>query len=297
MNNTYSNIIEQLQEGIYYVDTNKKITLWNKAAEKISGFTKEEVMGKSCADNILRHVDKLGNELCISGCPLGQTLIDGVGRESNIYLHHKNGHRVPVSVRVSAVYDDKKNIVGAVELFSDTTNRLDIIKELEKLKKEVFTDALTQIGNRKFAEHTLDQRLTEWEKYSIPFTVYFIDIDYFKNINDTYGHVTGDMVLKMVANSITGAMRPFDTVCRWGGEEFIVIVPNIEEKAIYEIGERIRMLISKSWFFEGKDKISVTASLGCSTVEKGDDIENLISRADKAMYKSKQDGRDKLTIF
>lgn len=178
------------------------------------------------------------------------------------------------------------------------TNRLDVIKMLEKLQKEVLTDGLTQLGNRKYAEHSLKKRILEFNELKVPFAVYFIDIDHFKKVNDTYGHAVGDDVITMVANSINAAMRPFDVACRWGGEEFfLVIVPNISGDTITEIGERIRMLISHSWLTLENENIYVTASIGCSMAAKGDSIDTLIARADKAMYESKRGGRNRLTVL
>jgi len=297
MEKEYKRILDFINVGIYYVDINKDITFWNKSAENITGFKSVDVIGKCCAENILRHIDDKGVELCIQGCPLGETLKDGKEREGRVYLHHKDGHRVPVTISITAIYNEKKEIVGAVEIFTDITNNLDIIKELEKLKEEVFTDQLTQVGNRKYAEHVLEQKINDWETFNVPFTIYFIDIDHFKKINDTYGHNIGDSVLKMVAKSILTAMRPFDTVCRWGGEEFIVIVPNIEKSTVKPVGERIRKLIENSWFEHNAKTIKVTASLGCSMVKANDSILGIIERSDKAMYNSKQNGRNRVSIF
>ncbi|PLX68258.1 MAG: sensor domain-containing diguanylate cyclase [Denitrovibrio sp.] len=297
MDKEYKRILDYINIGIYYVDSNMKITFWNKSAEKISGFTAEEVTGKCCADNILRHVDEKGTELCIYGCPLGATLKDGKEREAKVYLHHKDGHRVPVSVGVTAIYNDNRDIIGAVEIFTDVTSSLDLIKEMEKLKEEVFTDALTQVGNRKYADNILEQRLSDWNTFKAPFSLYFIDADHFKNVNDTYGHTAGDSVLKMIARSIMAAMRPFDSVCRWGGEEFIVVVPNIDSNNVEPIGERIRMLIESSWLDYEGEKIRVTASIGCSTVTDVDTVEDIIQRADRAMYQSKENGRNMMTII
>jgi diguanylate cyclase (GGDEF)-like protein/PAS domain S-box-containing protein len=296
MDTSYKNILEQLNDGIYYVDMQKKITFWNKAAKRITGFEAAEVMGRCCADNILRHVSETGAELCIKGCPLGETLSDGKDREANVYLHHKDGHRVPVTVRVTPVRDEDGQVIGAVEIFTDIDNKLSLIKELETLKKEVLTDDLTQIGNRKYADHTLSQKLSDWHEHKVPFSVFFIDIDHFKKFNDTYGHNIGDKVLKIVAKSISAALRPFDIACRWGGEEFVAIVPNITDDILAIIGERIRMLIERSWLDHDGEKLVVTASVGCATILEGESLESLIERADDAMYQSKNNGRNTVTI-
>ena len=293
----FKELLENLYDGVYYVDTQKVVTYWNKSAERISGYNKEEVCGHSCADNILQHINDKGVELCKKGCPLGMTLKDGKIRDTEIYLHHKSGHRVPVSVRASAIRNEKNEIIGAVEIFSDNSKRIDIIKEIESLKKEVFIDQLTQVGNRKFAEMNLSTRMNELKGNEIIFGVLFMDIDHFKKFNDTYGHNTGDEVLKMVAKTITSAVRSIDVVCRWGGEEFIVILPNMDRQALANIAERIRLFIEKSWITFEKENLKVTVSIGGAIATNEDTIESIIHRSDAQMYQSKKSGRNCVTIL
>jgi diguanylate cyclase (GGDEF)-like protein/PAS domain S-box-containing protein len=297
LDSKYQYILEQLYEGVYFVDKSMHIEIWNKSAEKITGYSAEEVKGKRCSDNILRHIDENGKELCLGGCPLGQSLHDGKHREDNVYLHHKDGHRVPVSVRVSPVYDDNGNITGAVELFTDISNQMEMMKELEILKKEVLVDSLTMVGNRKYADMVLAKRMEFWNTQDVSFAVYFVDIDFFKNVNDTYGHNFGDDVLKMVAKSLEAALRPFDAIIRWGGEEFLVVTPNVSAETATEIGERMRMMVEKSWRDVGEEKVGVTVSIGCSCVQSEDTVIKIVDRADKAMYESKQNGRNRVTII
>jgi PAS domain S-box-containing protein len=92
----YAVILGNIHEGVYFVDSERKITFWNKGAERITGYTEGEVVGHFCYDNILKHVNDEGLHLCLGGCPLHQTLSDGQGREALVYLHHKEGYRVPV---------------------------------------------------------------------------------------------------------------------------------------------------------------------------------------------------------
>lgn len=297
----YQNILEQLTEGIYYVDTDRKITYWNKAAENITGYSKEEVIGRQCSENILRHLDENCHEMCKEACPLADAVTKCETKEKNIFLHHKDGHRVHVFTRVSPITDNKGRIMGAVELFSDISKNIhsELICELEQLKKEVYTDALTGTGNRKYAELTLNRRFDEWKKQNISFSLLFIDIDDFKTVNDTHGHNDGDKVLKMVANSIVGLLRSLDTVCRWGGEEFIVISPNTSLKVISAMAERIRGFIEKSWITtaSGSEDVYTTVSIGSTTVRGDDTPVTVMTRADKAMYQSKINGKNRVTIL
>ena len=292
----YKKIIDSLYDGVYFVDNNKKITFWSKSAERITGFKQKEVIGSCCSDNILRHIDKDGNDLCLSGCPLGATLKDGKARESDVYLHHKDGHRVPVSVRATSLINSSGQIIGAVEIFQDISKREDIIKELESLWKEALRDNLTGVGNRRFAEITLEKNLHEFSEFSVPFGAIFLDIDHFKKFNDTYGHNIGDQILVMVSKTIANLLRTIDSIARWGGEEFVVIVSNTDQGEIAKIAERIRVFIEKSWLNVYGRNRAVTVSVGGTLFKEGETMESLIHRADSLMCQSKENGCNRVTI-
>ena len=293
---SYERIIENLHDALYFVDRDRVITYWNKAAEQISGFTANEVVGKSCSDNILTHVDSDGNNLCTGMCPLAATIADGKPREAELYMHHKDGHRIPVSVRVSALTDRDGNIIGGIELFTDISNQAanDLrVKELEKL---ALLDNLTQLANRNYIEREIQSRFEEKKRFNVPFGILFIDIDHFKKYNDIYGHPAGDEVLNFVANTFVANTRPFDIYGRWGGEEFIGIIRNINGKDLELLGDRLRSLIENSYIIRENEKLYVTISIGATLVNENDTIDTLIKRADTLLYKSKAAGRNCLTI-
>ncbi len=292
----YRNLLECLYDGVYYVDRQKRIVYWNKAAEGLTGYSRQEVTGRSCADNLLRHVDSGGRQLCIEGCPLGQTLVDGRVREADVYLHHKQGHRVPVSIRVSPVRDADGRIVGAVEVFQESVSKMAMLEELQMLKRDALIDPLTRVGNRKMAEMSLQRRLEEKRRYGIGFGLLFFDIDHFKQCNDSCGHLVGDRVLCMVAQTAVGALRSVDVVARWGGEEFIVLLPNVDEPTLAAVAERLRFLIAKSWLSIDDRPVAVTVSVGATLAGDRDSPETLIERADQSLYVSKDAGRDRVTL-
>ncbi|NTV48049.1 MAG: sensor domain-containing diguanylate cyclase [Geobacteraceae bacterium] len=288
-------LLDSLFDGVYFVDVNKRITFWNSAAERITGYNKPEVLGKCCSDNLLRHIDSDGCELCLVGCPLTATLHDGKAREANVYLHHALGHRVPVSVRISPVRDDAGEIIGAVEIFCDNSSSLQILNEFEQLKQVVYLDALTGVGNRRYGEMILSTRMYDLHTHKIAFGVLFLDIDHFKHFNDSYGHKTGDDVLVMVTKSISYSLRKMDIVARWGGEEFIVILPGATRVIIKSVSERIRILIENSFMLAGEDKVHVTVSIGATISRTDDTLEKIVNRADGLMYLSKSGGRNRVT--
>jgi diguanylate cyclase (GGDEF)-like protein/PAS domain S-box-containing protein len=292
---SFAEILDNLYDGLYLVDRDRTITYWNRAAERISGFKAGEIIGRSCSDNILTHMDSEGNNLCTGMCPLAATIQDGNMREDEIFMHHKDGHRVPVSVRISPLTDENGDIIGGIELFSDISSQSANQLRIQELEKMALIDNLTQLANRNYIEREFKKRFEEQKRYNIPFGILFIDIDNFKNVNDTYGHDVGDSVLKYVGKTFSANSRPFDLFGRWGGEEFIGIIGNINAQDLEHLGNRIRLLIEHAYIDHKDEKLGVTVSIGATLVRKDDDLESLIKRADTLLYESKKAGRNRLT--
>ena len=292
----YEKIIENLHDGLYFVTRNRIITYWNKAAEQISGYTANEVVGTSCSDNILTHVDSEGNSLCTGMCPLAATITDGKPREDEIYMHHKDGHRIPVSVRVSTLTDRDGNIIGGIELFTDISNQAANQLRVKELEKLALIDSLTQLANRRYIDREIQNIIEEKRRLNVPFGILFMDIDHFKKFNDTYGHDVGDDVLKFVSNTFVSNARPFDLYGRWGGDEFIGIIRNVSDKDLDALGNRICSLIENSYIMHENEKLNITISMGATLVNANDSIDSLIKRADTNLYKSKKVGKNCLTI-
>lgn len=292
----YRELLDCLADGVHFVDRKRRITFWNKGAERLSGYTAQEVLGKSCADNVLRHVDASGRELCVEGCPLAAVMEDGRMREAQVFMHHKMGHRVQVTVRATPMRRKVGEIVGAVEVFNMVPQEINVLKEIEQLRKEVFTDPLTAVGNRRYAQIRLQECAEDQRAYGVPYAILFVDIDHFKTINDTWGHGVGDRVLCMVASVLADAVRGLDTVCRWGGEGFVVICRNLGVEGLQALAERLRMLVETSWLDHQQKRIFVTASFGGAVSYPGEAPEEVVERADRQLYRSKALGRNRVSV-
>ena len=291
----YLQLLDHLYDGLYFVDPQRKITFWNHTAEQITGFSAEEVIGSHCYDNILNHVDAEGNALCENGCPLARAMEAGTSIESQVYLRHKLGHRVPVAVRIRPLPGADGQVVGGTELFQDLSEKTGVLLQLEELRQLALVDSLTGLANRTYFEREIESHLQEQARYGWPFGLLFIDIDNFKQINDNYGHGFGDEVLRMVARNLKHICRPFDVFGRWGGEEFIGLVRNIEGQELNSIGERLRMLVASSQLQRDDDFVGVTVSVGATMARVGDTSGSLVQRVDELMYRSKNKGKNCLT--
>jgi diguanylate cyclase (GGDEF)-like protein/PAS domain S-box-containing protein len=273
-----------LHEGVYLVDLNCRIEFWNMPAGTISGYSEEEVIGRRCADDILVHVDDHGEPKCANGCPLRQTMADGQQHDVEVYLLHKSGHRVAVNVRTTAIHDLAGNIVGGMEAFTACDRQGRRLNELQAI---AFTDPLTSVANRRCLENYLARAVEDAGIAGTPLAVIMVDVNDFKPVNDTFGHAAGDAVLVTVARTLRESVRRTDFVARWGGDEFVIVLPNAPARIAAEACERIRALIRQArTHHEGKD-IRVTVAAGYATLMEGDDAANLFQRADQQLYSDK----------
>jgi PAS domain S-box-containing protein len=195
----FKEVVDNLSEGVYCLDRDRRITYWNRGAELLSGFSAEEVIGKHCSDNILMHIDSEGNRLCHSElCPAARVMGDSCTREKQVFLHHKEGHRVPVFTRVSPIRNGNGEIIGAIEVFSDISATLETSVQFERLRAAALLDPVTGIGNRRFGENGLRIKLDEMERYDWRLGAIMVDIDRFKKFSRwwrlrwirTFGHLT-----------------------------------------------------------------------------------------------------------
>ncbi|MCF8078980.1 MAG: sensor domain-containing diguanylate cyclase [Desulfobacterales bacterium] len=288
-------LLDQLYDGVYFVDRSRRITYWNKAAERLTGYAAHEVIGKRCEEGVMVHVDGEGSQLCEKGCPLAATLEDGRVREADLFLRHKTGHRMPVALRVAPLRDEAGEIVGAVEIFNDSSGKIDL-QQLARLEKEALLDPLTGLANRRSLQRHLEGRMEELRRYGLGFGVLFIDIDRFKQINDTHGHAVGDRVLQMIARTLSVNLRPFDEVGRWGGEEFVAVVANVDSHALSLVAERLRMLTEASGLDTETGRVRATVSIGAVLATAEESVEVILERADQLMYQSKIAGRNQISL-
>ena len=291
----YKRLLDNLFDGVYFVDRDRVITYWNKGAERISGYEAEQVLGRSCRDNILNHVTENGIQLCLTNCPLASTMADGKPREAEVYLHHAEGYRLPVTVRASPIYDDEGKVIGAVETFSHNAKLADSRRQIYKLRKAALLDSLTLIPNRRFLDMRLQTMLKEYQESNLPFGVMMCDIDGFKSVNDTFGHDVGDRVLCMVARTFQAVVRKTDMVGRWGGDEMICIFPEVNQTGLLATSEKLRHMAAAARLDLENASVSITISGGCTLVNETDSVESVMKRADTLMYKSKFNGGNRVT--
>ena len=289
-------LLEAMSEALYVVDRKRTITYWNRAAEEVTGFAAADVVGKRCRDGVLNHVDEAGRSMCGSRCPLLGTMRDGQPREAVVYAHHRDGHRFAVAVKAAALRDDTGKISGAVEVFHDDSRCQALAGQVVDAERRALTDPLTGLGNRRLLTQALQRLEDEQVRYARPFAVLFADIDHFKSVNDRHGHEVGDEVLRLVGATLRSCTRPSDVVGRWGGEEFLILAPAVDDEQARALSERMRRLVGSTWIEAGGLKQAVSLSVGVALSATAEPADRTVVRADRAMLAAKTGGRNRTVV-
>ena len=274
---------DYLFDAVVVTDMVGTIIDWNKGAEHLYGYSKEEVLGRPV--NIL-HVpedsDKVTDEV-FSG-------INASGKWSGeIRMLHKDGHIGWIESICVPIYDDNEQMIGALGINRDITKR---IKEAEKLHRLAHCDQLTGIPNRYLLFDRINHLIAQSERTQNSFALFYLDLDNFKTVNDTKGHLYGDAILKETASRLEHCIRHSDTIARIGGDEFALVLESFsDKKEISKMAEALIKAISKP-FVINEERWQINCSIGIAIYpDNGTTINDLLSKADAAMYKAKLKGR------
>jgi|APSaa5957512535_1039671.scaffolds.fasta_scaffold57675_3 diguanylate cyclase (GGDEF)-like protein len=227
------------------------------------------------------------------------------------FLWMVNGHILELERKVSGdeldeiligKNDPVENLRSIIDYFDSSGADPDKVRaaygELKRLKSSLFKDPLTGLYNRGYFNDSLAGEISRVGRRGKHSSLVMCDIDYFKKFNDNFGHLAGDRVLKGVSKVIMESGRKEDSSCRYGGEEFAIILPGASGDGAYAFADNLRKNIkSKEWFYDGDYLGQVTISAGVSDIVAGERIEDVISRADSALYSAKNGGRDRVSLY
>ncbi len=286
-------LLDALGEGVYGVDYRGLCIFINPAALRMLGFSENEVIGKD-PHALFHHHRTDGSTYPAHDCPVFRSLADDVTRSSEDWFWRKDGTGFPVASTVSPSLVEG-GIKGAVVVFHDITERK--IND-ERIRHMAQHDTLTDLPNRAMLTDRLQQALSYAKREKQRVALMYVDLDRFKPVNDTLGHVVGDWLLKQVAMRMRECVRDSDTVARVGGDEFVVLLRTIESPADAEmVAEKIRSSLNKP-FDLAQQSLNISCSIGMVVYPDHAGNENeMVGYADIAMYRAKQGGRDRVQVF
>ena len=276
--------LEYTDKLVLITDLGGHIIYVNEAFIKLSGFSREELIGSK--PTILRSRTK--DEAFYR--KLWNTILSGEMYHDVIVDQNKDGEDFYVEFNIAPIFGKENKIEHFVFTGSDVSNR---IKIENKLKQLATIDSLTKVYNRYKINEIIEHQIARSKRYGEIFSILMIDIDYFKKVNDTYGHYVGDVVLKKLSELISSHIREVDSFGRWGGEEFMLLLHKANQSEAIYIAEKIRKLVEN---FSIENLYKITISIGVTTFKKNDTKNLLLERADIALYQSKKDGRNRVTF-
>jgi diguanylate cyclase (GGDEF)-like protein/PAS domain S-box-containing protein len=275
-------ITSNIADGVYVMDKAGQITFSNHRATEILGYSQEELNGTIAHDLFHRHDG--GNHTLLEDCPIYQVIQTRGRYEGEEQFANKAGNLLTVQVASQPMLKGGR-VVGSVTVFRDITEQKLLEEQLRLMS---ITDPLTGVYNRRFLQETLLKELYRAERHGDSFSLIMLDLDHFKRINDSYGHEAGDRVLRHVVALMRKRIRSSDCLARWGGEEFMLLLPHTELEAANALAETL-LLDLREAEVSGIGKVS--ASFGVTAGQPGDTVERLEQRVDALMYAAKQAGR------
>lgn len=217
-------------------------------------------------------------------------ILSGQNYHDVIMDKSKNGESYYVDFNITPIFGKEDRVEHFVFTGADVSSRVRIEN---KLKELATIDTLTKVYNRYKINEIMDHQIARSKRYNEVFSILMFDIDYFKKVNDTYGHYVGDLVLKKLSELVQRNIREVDSFGRWGGEEFMLLLHKASHEEAMFIAEKLRKLV-KNYNIDNLYKITI--SIGVTTFSKYDTKETLLEKADNALYKSKEDGRNRVSF-
>lgn len=301
----YKSIFDASPDAIVMFDINYRILIASKSANEVLGFEGDCLVG----ENILQFfVDKESKRI--------EKNIRRVFNENNIgttnYRGKKNNNSTIYEVNSRAIKDENGNSINLVSIIRDVTQKVileellearekqykELAKELERknisLSERVSIDNLTGIKNRYYFDERIKEEVDLAKRQKVSFSLLLFDLDHFKLVNDNFGHDVGDKVLKRVTDAVSKIIRSYDIFARWGGEEFVVLMPNTTEAEAVPAAEKIRKTVED---ISHPDIEKITISIGIAIWEPDDDVDQIFVKADKALYTAKNQGRNRVIVY
>ncbi len=287
--NIYKNLLDSIFDAVLSIDLSEKIVYWNSSATRLTGYSCNDVIGQNYKNSYF-----LGQEE--SGYAQGIEMVMRTGMPGSWkgYIYRKNGQRIPIESKISPVFDQNKQIIGIIEVFRDISAHIALEQAHKQTLQTSRKDLLTGLYNRAATAEILKAEIERASRYQQPISLIMADIDYFKSINDDFGHDAGDKVLASVAAVLTHNLRSPDIAGRWGGEEFLIITPNSSEEQAGQLAQRLKDYIAN--IPENIIPRNITASFGIAQLENNQNNDKLIYQADMALYQAKNTGRNKIFL-
>lgn len=287
-------MLDSIGDAVLGTDAAGTVTYLNPAAEAMTGWSREAAEGLPIED-VFHVVDRETRERALNPLTLALRLRQTVGLTPNCLLVRRDGRTIAIEDSAAPIRDPEGHVTGAVIVFRDVGAALEMSRQMSHLAQH---DALTGLPNRLLLGDRLTEALAAAHRHQKALAVCFLDVDRFKTVNDTIGHAAADEILRSIARRLSGTLRQSDTVCRYGGDEFVIVLSEIEEPGHASLVARKLLQAVAEPHQTDRHTVSCTASMGVSLYpSQGRGADRLIAHADAAMYYAKRSGLGHHRVF
>lgn len=317
-------MLNALPQGVFCIDRNYRILFWNQLMAFWTGINYNSVLSRD-AREVFPELDKKFYTLMIHQVfEVGSTAVFSYQLHKKMFQFNTDSAAglciqsqvvrspspedpdVPIAVfslqdisaLISQIQQNKEvkdQVLELLEKMKITEEELRISND--ELHRAASTDPLTGLSNRRSIMTVLEKEEKRHKRYGTVFSVIITDIDGFKKFNDTFGHACGDFILKHLGEIFRRTVRPTDSVCRWGGEEFLLLLPETDAREAAQMGERLRKAVEKDVFLFEEENHKVTMTFGVSCIENGSSAASIIANADEALYYGKNNGKNRVVLY
>jgi diguanylate cyclase (GGDEF)-like protein/PAS domain S-box-containing protein len=290
---TYRDILDGLQIGVSVLDLQKTIVFWSDGAEHITGYTRMDVLGHSCTDNILLHCNQNSCEMCIGKCPIATALHDAKPVETVGLIHHKSGHRAPVHTWAIPLRDKHGSIIGIIQTFEGEFAVNGPNPNDQSMKEHGWLDNVTGLPNQMMMQSHLRETLGSFAELQVPFGVVLLEAHELSQFRARYGQEAATSMLQVLARTLRNTVWPTDFVGCWSESRFLAILSGCGEDALQAVSARMLKMMGSATIEWWGEELSVAVSIGRTGALAGDTIESLLQRAQQALGRNQveQPGR------
>ncbi|MBD3414397.1 MAG: diguanylate cyclase [Candidatus Aminicenantes bacterium] len=293
----FRDLLDHIGEAVCVMDNDLNILFWNQALEDLTGRDAEDMLDHPCKKNLLIQGPAEKLLTCAEDCPVKQSFKDKKMREYKAYMLHKEGFRIPAVMRILPLLNKDHSADISVLSFHEYTPKVSMPHLTEELRNMNMLDTLTGTGNRKYVEMNLEHRLDEMKKYGFPVGVLFCILDDIESINDIYGTLVKDNVIKMIGKTISRNIRFFEFVGRWDENAFMVILSNVNANKLDLVANKLRLLAEQSNIHVDDKFMHTTISVGAVLADSMSTMDSLVKEAEKLAQVSQKEGQNRVTLY
>lgn len=286
-------MIDNMNDGVIFVDTELRILEWNKSTERLTGRGRATVLHNYWTPELVGMHDEEGLQLNEAACPFRELLLSSDVKSRRLRLTHVDGRPIQVDAQFMPVFDDRNILRGGALMMGDASNQVVLEERVQELHARATLDPLTKVFNRAELNRQIPEFISRCQNEKRPGSVIICDIDFFKRINDTFGHSAGDQALVAFGGLLKQHARSTDVIARFGGEEFVMLCHDCDLVSAIRIAEDIRLDLERTPISALKGKC-LSASFGVSDIGPHDSAEKPLERADQCLLHAKQNGRNRV---